>query len=89
MLIHRVVDDVVLFRDSAAPAEKLMMLEKNFDFVILPSSPHRRAKGLCRAIHPPQDHGALRPPSRTRAAPGANDVQCAIVTVRPCAGAFC
>ena len=40
MLIHRVVDDVVSFRDSAAPAEKLMMLEKNFDFVILPSSPH-------------------------------------------------
>lgn len=40
MLIHGVVDDVVLFRDSAALAEKLMMLEKNFDFVILPSSPH-------------------------------------------------
>ena len=34
------VDDVVLFRDSAALAEKLMMLDKNFDFVMLPSSPH-------------------------------------------------
>ena len=40
MLIHGVVDDVVLFRDSAALAEKLMMLDKNFDFVMLPSSPH-------------------------------------------------
>jgi dipeptidyl-peptidase-4 len=40
MLIHGVVDDVVLFRDSAALAEKLMMLGKNFDFVMLPSSPH-------------------------------------------------
>jgi dipeptidyl-peptidase-4 len=40
MLIHGVVDDIVLFRDSAALAEKLMMLDKNFDFVMLPSSPH-------------------------------------------------
>ena len=40
MLIHGVVDDVVLFRDSEALAEKLMMLDKNFDFVMLPSSPH-------------------------------------------------
>jgi dipeptidyl-peptidase 4 len=40
MLIHGVVDDVVLFRDSAALAEKLMMLDKSFDFVMLPSSPH-------------------------------------------------
>jgi len=40
LLIHGVVDDVVQFKDTAALVEKLMMLEKNFDFVMLPSSPH-------------------------------------------------
>jgi dipeptidyl-peptidase 4 len=40
MLIHGMQDDVVLFRDSVALAEKLMMLGKNFDFVLLPSSAH-------------------------------------------------
>jgi dipeptidyl-peptidase 4 len=40
MLIHGIVDDVVLFKDSAMLVEKLMMLDKDFDFVMLPSSPH-------------------------------------------------
>jgi dipeptidyl-peptidase-4 len=40
MLIHGLQDDVVLFKDSVTLAEKLMMLGKNFDFVILPSATH-------------------------------------------------
>jgi dipeptidyl-peptidase-4 len=40
MIIHGLQDDVVLFKDSVTLAEKLMMLGKNFDFVILPSATH-------------------------------------------------
>jgi dipeptidyl-peptidase-4 len=40
MLIHGLQDDVVLFKDSVTLAEKLMMMGKNFDFVILPSATH-------------------------------------------------
>jgi dipeptidyl-peptidase-4 len=40
MFIHGLQDSVVLFKDSVSLAEKLMMLEKNFDFVILPSATH-------------------------------------------------
>jgi dipeptidyl-peptidase-4 len=40
MIIHGLKDDVVLFKDSVTLAEKLMMLGKSFDFVILPSSTH-------------------------------------------------
>jgi dipeptidyl-peptidase-4 len=40
MIIHGMQDDIVLFRDSAALAEKLMMLDKTFDFVMLPNSVH-------------------------------------------------
>jgi dipeptidyl-peptidase 4 len=40
MLIHGLQDDVVLFKDSVNLAEKLMILGKNFDFVILPSATH-------------------------------------------------
>ena len=40
MFIHGLQDAVVLFKDSVTLAEKLMMLNKNFDFVILPSSTH-------------------------------------------------
>ncbi len=40
MIIHGMQDSVVQFRDSAALAEKLMMLGKDFDFVIAPSANH-------------------------------------------------
>ncbi len=40
MFIHGLQDAVVLFKDSVTLAEKLMMLGKNFDFVILPSATH-------------------------------------------------
>ena len=40
MIIHGMQDDVVLFKDSVTLAEKLMMLGKSFDFVVLPSSVH-------------------------------------------------
>ena len=40
LIIHGMRDDIVLFKDSALLAEKLMLLGKNFDFVILPSSVH-------------------------------------------------
>ena len=40
MIIHGMQDDIVLFRDSVWLAEKLMMLGKSFDFVVLPSSVH-------------------------------------------------
>lgn len=40
MIVHGMQDSVVQFRDSAALAEKLMMLGKNFDFVVLPSATH-------------------------------------------------
>ena len=40
MFIHGMQDAVVLFKDSVTLAEKLMMLNKNFDFVILPSATH-------------------------------------------------
>ena len=40
MFIHGLQDAVVLFKDSVTLAEKLMMLNKNFDFVILPSATH-------------------------------------------------
>jgi len=40
MIIHGMQDSTVLFRDSAALAEKLMLLGKDFDFVIAPSANH-------------------------------------------------
>jgi dipeptidyl-peptidase-4 len=40
MIIHGIQDDVVLFKDSVMLAEKLMMLGKDFDFVVLPTSTH-------------------------------------------------
>jgi dipeptidyl-peptidase-4 len=40
LIIHGMRDDIVLFKDSVLLAEKLMLLGKNFDFVILPSSVH-------------------------------------------------
>ena len=40
MIVHGMQDSVVQFRDSAALAEKLMKLGKNFDFVVLPSATH-------------------------------------------------
>ena len=40
MIIHGMQDDIVLFKDSVTLAEKLMMLGKSFDFVVLPSSVH-------------------------------------------------
>ena len=40
MFIHGLQDAVVLFKDSVTLAEKLMMLNKDFDFVILPSATH-------------------------------------------------
>lgn len=40
MIIHGLQDSVVLFRDSVILAEKLMLLGKDFEFVILPSATH-------------------------------------------------
>ena len=40
MIIHGMQDSTVLFRDSVALAEKLMLLGKNFDLVIAPSAVH-------------------------------------------------
>jgi dipeptidyl-peptidase-4 len=40
MIIHGMQDDVVPFRTSILLAEKLMMLEKNFDFVVVPTAAH-------------------------------------------------
>ena len=40
MIIHGMQDDVVLFRDSVVLAEKLMLLRKDFDFVIVPRALH-------------------------------------------------
>ena len=40
MIIHGMQDSVVLFRDSATLAEKLMLLGKDFDLVIAPSANH-------------------------------------------------
>lgn len=40
MIIHGMQDSVVLFKDSVDIVEKLMMLEKNFDFVVAPSATH-------------------------------------------------
>jgi dipeptidyl-peptidase 4 len=40
LIIHGMRDDIVLFKDSVLLAEKLMLLGKNFDFVMLPSSVH-------------------------------------------------
>jgi dipeptidyl-peptidase-4 len=40
MIIHGMGDSVVLFKDSIALAEKLMKLGKDFEFVVIPNSPH-------------------------------------------------
>ena len=40
MIIQGMQDSTVLFRDSVALAEKLMMLGKDFDLVIAPSATH-------------------------------------------------
>ena len=40
MIMHGMQDNVVLFKDSVTLAEKLMMLGKDFDFVVLPNVPH-------------------------------------------------
>ena len=40
MIVHGMGDSVVLFKDSIALAEKLMKLGKDFEFVVIPNSPH-------------------------------------------------
>ena len=40
MILHGMQDDIVLFKDSVTLAEKLMLLGKNFDFVVSPTSVH-------------------------------------------------
>jgi dipeptidyl-peptidase-4 len=40
LIVHGMQDQVVLFKDSVVLAEKLMMLGKDFDIVISPSSVH-------------------------------------------------
>jgi len=40
LIVHGMQDSVVLFKDSVVLAEKLMMLGKDFDIVISPSSVH-------------------------------------------------
>lgn len=40
MIIHGMQDDVVLFKDSVTLVEKLMMLGKDFDFVVAPTAVH-------------------------------------------------
>ncbi len=44
LIIHGMRDDVVMFKDSVALAEKLMMLGKKFDFAFSPSSVHAWAR---------------------------------------------
>jgi dipeptidyl-peptidase-4 len=40
MIIHGMQDDVVLFKDSVMLAEKLMLLGKDFEFVVAPGAVH-------------------------------------------------
>jgi len=40
MIIHGMYDSAVLFKDSVQLVEKLMLSEKNFDFVVAPSAWH-------------------------------------------------
>ena len=40
LIIHGMVDDIVLFKDTVTLAEKLMLLGKEFDVVIAPSAVH-------------------------------------------------
>jgi dipeptidyl-peptidase-4 len=44
LIIHGMRDDIVMFKDSVALAEKLMMLGKKFDFAFAPSSVHAWAR---------------------------------------------
>ena len=89
MLIHGVVDDIVLFRDSAALAEKLMMLDKNFDFVMLPSSPHAAiqkdyvARFILRKITEHFDRYLGRGPRPVPADRARSDPASALVHRRP------
>jgi dipeptidyl-peptidase-4 len=40
LILHGMQDSIVLFKDSVVLAEKLMLLGKDFDFVVSPSSIH-------------------------------------------------
>ena len=44
LIIHGMRDDIVMFKDSVALAEKLMMLGKKFDFAFAPSAVHAWAR---------------------------------------------
>ena len=44
LIIHGMRDDIVMFKDSVALAEKLMMLGKTFDFAFAPSAVHAWAR---------------------------------------------
>lgn len=51
LIIHGMQDGIVLFKDSVALAEKLMLLGKDFDFVPLPSSVHDAMRRDYTAAH--------------------------------------
>jgi len=51
MIIHGMMDSIVLFKDSVTLAEKLMLLGKDFDFVVLPSSVHDAMAKDYVAVH--------------------------------------
>jgi dipeptidyl-peptidase-4 len=51
MIIHGMQDSVVLFKDSVTLAEKLMMLGKDFDFVVAPSAVHSWSQKDYNAVY--------------------------------------
>jgi dipeptidyl-peptidase-4 len=51
LIIHGMQDTTVLFKDSVQLAEKLMTLGKDFDFVMLPSSPHDGTRKEYTSVH--------------------------------------
>ena len=51
MIIHGMQDSVVLFKDSVTLVEKLMMLGKDFDFVVAPSAVHSWSQKDYNAVY--------------------------------------
>jgi dipeptidyl aminopeptidase/acylaminoacyl peptidase len=51
LILHGMQDSIVLFKDSVVLAEKLMLLGKDFDFVVSPSSIHPWSQKDYVAVH--------------------------------------
>jgi dipeptidyl-peptidase-4 len=51
LILHGMQDSIVLFKDSVALAEKLMLLGKDFDFVVSPGSTHLWSQQDYVAVH--------------------------------------